>query len=84
MKKNQFFSHPWASRRRTPHCELDGGDDVASARRRPVLAAGGRTEAALRRLAEVVVTPGIFVSRVVAVADPAHESVLVADGVSYP
>ncbi len=33
---------------------------------------------------EVVVTPGIFVSRVVAVADPAHESVLVADGVSYP
>ena len=33
---------------------------------------------------EVVVTPGIFVSRVVTVADPAHESVLVAEGVSYP
>ena len=33
---------------------------------------------------EVVVTPGIFVTRVVEVADPAHESVLVAEGVSYP
>ena len=33
---------------------------------------------------EVVVTPGIFVNRVVAVTDPAHESVLVAQGVSYP
>ena len=33
---------------------------------------------------EVVVTPGIFVNRVVTVADPAHESVLVAEGVSYP
>ena len=33
---------------------------------------------------EVVVTPGIFVHRVVAVADPAHESALVAEGVSYP
>lgn len=33
---------------------------------------------------EVVVTPGIFVDRVVTVADPAHESVLVAEGVSYP
>ena len=33
---------------------------------------------------EVVVTPGIFVNRVVAVADPAHESVLVSEGVSYP
>ena len=33
---------------------------------------------------EVVVTPGIFVQRVVVVADPAHESVLVAGGVSYP
>jgi 3-oxoadipate CoA-transferase alpha subunit len=33
---------------------------------------------------EVVITPGIFVNRVVAVADPAHESVLVKEGVSYP
>ena len=33
---------------------------------------------------EVVVTPGIFVNRVVQVADPAHESALVAAGVSYP
>lgn len=33
---------------------------------------------------ESVVTPGIFVDRVVAVADPAYESVLVAAGESYP
>jgi 3-oxoadipate CoA-transferase alpha subunit len=33
---------------------------------------------------EVVVTPGIFVNRVVAVARPVHESDLVAAGVSYP
>ena len=33
---------------------------------------------------EVVVTPGIFVDRVVQVASPAHESELVAAGVSYP
>ncbi len=33
---------------------------------------------------EVVVTPGIFVDRIVRVADPAHESVLVAEGASYP
>ena len=33
---------------------------------------------------EVIVTPGIFVDRVVSVPDPAHESVLVAEGVSYP
>jgi 3-oxoadipate CoA-transferase alpha subunit len=33
---------------------------------------------------EVVITPGIFVNRVVEVADPAHESVLVKEGVSYP
>ncbi len=33
---------------------------------------------------EAVITPGIFVDRVVAVADPAHESTLVAAGVSYP
>lgn len=33
---------------------------------------------------EVVVTPGIFVQRVVAVASPAHESELVAAGVAYP
>ncbi len=33
---------------------------------------------------EVVVTPGIFVQRVVAVANPAHEAELVAAGASYP
>ncbi len=33
---------------------------------------------------EVVVTPGIFVDRIVRVAHPAHESVLVAEGASYP
>ncbi len=33
---------------------------------------------------EVVVSPGIFVSRVVEVAEPAHESELIAAGVSYP
>jgi len=33
---------------------------------------------------EAIVTPGIFVNRVVSVANPAHESVLVAEGVSYP
>jgi 3-oxoadipate CoA-transferase alpha subunit len=33
---------------------------------------------------EVVVTPGIFVQRVVAVANPAHESELITAGVSYP
>jgi len=33
---------------------------------------------------EIVVSPGIFVDRVVEVTDPAHESELVAAGVSYP
>jgi 3-oxoadipate CoA-transferase, alpha subunit len=33
---------------------------------------------------EAVVTPGIFVSRVVTVADPAHESQLVKEGRRYP
>ena len=33
---------------------------------------------------EVVVTPGLFVERVVAVPEPAHESELVATGVTYP
>jgi len=33
---------------------------------------------------EAIVTPGIFVNRVVAVTDPAHESALVAAGASYP
>lgn len=33
---------------------------------------------------EVIITPGIFVSRIVAVTNPAYESVLVAEGVSYP
>ncbi|MBO6513730.1 MAG: 3-oxoacid CoA-transferase subunit A [Phycisphaerales bacterium] len=33
---------------------------------------------------EIVVTPGIFVNRVVQVADPVHESELVAAGETYP
>ena len=33
---------------------------------------------------EAVVTPGIFVDRVVEVAEPAHESELIAAGVCYP
>ena len=33
---------------------------------------------------EVVITPGIFVQRVVHVPNPAHESELIAQGVSYP
>jgi len=33
---------------------------------------------------ETIVTPGIFVDRIVHIADPAHESELVAEGVSYP
>lgn len=33
---------------------------------------------------ETVVTPGVFVDRVVGVPNPAHESELVAAGVSYP
>ncbi|MCP3981760.1 MAG: 3-oxoacid CoA-transferase subunit A [bacterium] len=33
---------------------------------------------------ECVVTPGIFVQRIVEVGDPAQESALVAQGVSYP
>jgi 3-oxoadipate CoA-transferase alpha subunit len=33
---------------------------------------------------ESIVTPGIFVDRVVAIANPAHESELVEAGASYP
>jgi 3-oxoadipate CoA-transferase alpha subunit len=33
---------------------------------------------------EIVVTPGIFVDRVVTVENPAHESQLVAEGRRYP
>lgn len=33
---------------------------------------------------EIVITPGLFVNRVVTIANPAHESALVAAGVSYP
>lgn len=33
---------------------------------------------------EVIVTPGIFVNRVVEIKNPAHESTLVGAGVSYP
>jgi len=34
--------------------------------------------------AEAIVTPGIFVDRVIEVANPVHESVLIAAGASYP
>ncbi len=33
---------------------------------------------------EIIVTPGIFVDRIVRVANPAHESVLVNEGKTYP
>ncbi len=33
---------------------------------------------------EAIVTPGIFVDRVVTVSSPAHESTLVSEGRSYP
>lgn len=33
---------------------------------------------------EIVVTPGIFVDRVVEVADPVHEDTLIAEGRTYP
>jgi 3-oxoadipate CoA-transferase alpha subunit len=33
---------------------------------------------------ECVVTPGIFVQGIVQVSDPLHESLLVAEGRSYP
>jgi 3-oxoadipate CoA-transferase alpha subunit len=33
---------------------------------------------------EIIVTPGIFVDRVVLASEPAHESELIAAGVSYP
>ena len=33
---------------------------------------------------EVIVTPGIFVDRVVEVSEPVHEDVLIAEGRSYP
>jgi len=34
--------------------------------------------------AEAVVTPGVFVDRLVEVTDPAVESELIAQGASYP
>jgi 3-oxoadipate CoA-transferase alpha subunit len=33
---------------------------------------------------EIVVTPGIFVNRVVEVGDPAHEDTLIVEGARYP
>ncbi len=33
---------------------------------------------------EHVITPGIFVNRIVEVADPVHEDTLIAAGASYP
>ena len=58
----------------------------------PLMAmAGARTIVQVARVVEpgeldpeAIVTPGIFVDRVVTVENPAHESVLVAEGVSYP
>lgn len=51
--------------------------DVTIVQTREIVAPGGIDP-------ECVVTPGIFVDRIVAVADPALESTLVAQGVSYP
>ena len=51
--------------------------DVAIVQARSVVAPGGIDP-------EAVVTPGIFVERVVQVAEPAHESELVAAGATYP
>ncbi len=51
--------------------------DVAIVQARRIVAPGGIDP-------EAVVTPGIFVKRVVAVPRPAHESELVAAGASYP
>ncbi|GAB4514979.1 MAG: 3-oxoacid CoA-transferase subunit A [Phycisphaerales bacterium] len=58
----------------------------------PVMAMAGRTTIVQSQRVvepgeldpEAVVTPGIFVDRVVCVAEPAHESELIAAGVSYP
>ena len=58
----------------------------------PVMAMAGRTTIVQAAAVvdpgeldpEVIVTPGIFVQRVVAVANPAHESELIAAGVTYP
>lgn len=58
----------------------------------PVMCTAARTSIVqVRELAEpgaidpeAVITPGIFVSRVVAVANPAHESELVKEGRHYP
>jgi len=33
---------------------------------------------------EIVITPGIFVDRVIAISDPVQESKLIAEGMSYP
>jgi 3-oxoadipate CoA-transferase alpha subunit len=33
---------------------------------------------------EIVITPGIFVNRIVEVPDPVHEDTLIAEGRSYP
>ena len=33
---------------------------------------------------ETIVTPGVFVDRIVTVADPAHESRLISEGRGYP
>ncbi len=58
----------------------------------PVMAMAGRTTIVQATTVvdvgeldpEVIVTPGIFVQRVVEVADPAHESELIAMGATYP
>jgi len=58
----------------------------------PVMAMAGRVTIAQAREVvaageidpEAVVTPGIFVDRVVHVAEPAHESELIAAGATYP
>ncbi len=58
-----------------PIMAMAGGVTIVQAM--DVVAAGGMDP-------ETVVTPGIFVDRVVQVAEPAHESELIAAGESYP
>ncbi len=59
------------------------GPIMAMAALTTIVQAGSQVEAGAID-PEVVVTPGIFVNRIVTVADPAQESKLVAAGRSYP
>lgn len=56
---------------------------MAMAAKTTIVQAGSRVDAGAID-PEVVVTPGIFVDRVVTIENPAHESQLVAEGRHYP